>query len=226
MPDGRDLLTMLQHGDSFFPSGAVSFSWGIESLGADGKISNAEDVARFVAHQLKGRWATSDRLVLHAAHAAAGNLERVLAADSLMEANCLGHEQRTGSRRMGAALLNIHVRLGTARADDYQARVRAGTAPGHVAAVQGLLWQALGLDADAACRMAAHGLAVGLLGAALRLGIIGHVDSQNILAALHATIEDILSAPPPPLNHLHAYAPAADIAMMRHETQDSRLFYN
>ncbi len=226
MPDGRALLTMLQHGDSFFPSGAVLFSWGIETLSADGKISKADDVARYVTHQLNGRWATSDRPVLHAAHAAGGNLEQVLTADKNMEANSLAHEQRVGSKRMGAALLNIHARLGTPCARDYQKRVRAGKAPGHVAAVQGLLWQALGLDADAACRIAAHGLAVGLLGAALRLGIIGHVDSQAILGRLHATVEDILSAPPVPLNAVHAYAPAADIAMMRHETQDSRLFYN
>jgi urease accessory protein len=226
MPERRALLAMLQHGDSFFPSGAVSFSWGIEALGADGKISKADDVARFVRQQLKGRWATSDRPVLCAAHAAGGDLDSVLTADRLMEANSLAEEQREGSKRMGAALLNIHARLETRGAKDYQTRLRAGKAPGHVTAVQGFLWQALGLDADSACHMAAHGLAVNLLGAALRLGIIGHVDSQRILAGLHATIEDILSAPPAPLHELHAYAPAADIAMMRHETQDSRLFYN
>ena len=226
MPDGRTLLAMLQHGDSFFPSGAVSFSWGIETLIADGKISKAEDVERYVAHQLGGRWASADRPVLCAAHAAGGNIEQVLTADKMMEANSLAHEQRTGSKRMGAALLNIHVRLGTAGAADYQARMRAETAPGHVAAVQGLLWQALGVDADSACRMAAHGLSVGLLGAALRLGIIGHVDSQAILGRLHATIEDVLGVPPLALGDLHAYAPAADIAMMRHENQESRLFYN
>lgn len=226
MPDGRALLTLLQHGDSFFPSGAVSFSWGIETLGADGKIVAASDVERFVGHQLRGRWATSERPVLCAAHVAGGNLDQVLAADRMMEANSLAHEQREGSKRMGAALLNIHTRLGTAGAADYQARQRAGVAPGHAPAVQGLLWQAVGLDAPGACLMAAHGLSVGLLAAALRLGLIGHVDSQAILTRLHETIEDILRTAAPTLGELHAYAPAADIAMMRHETQDSRLFSN
>ena len=226
MPEGRALLAMLQHGDSFFPSGSVSFSWGVETLGGDGKILKAADLERYVTHQLNGRWASTDRPVLAAAHGAAGDLEKILIADEMMEANSLAHEQRVGSKRMGAALLNVHVRLDTAGARDYQARVRGDTAPGHVAAVQGLLWHAIGVDADTACRMAAHGLSVGLLGAALRLGIIGHVDSQAILGCLHATIEDILGTPPPPLDGLHAYAPAADIAMMRHETQESRLFYN
>jgi urease accessory protein len=226
MPEGRDLLALLQHGDSFFPSGAVSFSWGVETLAADGKVAKAKDVARFVAHQIAGRWASSDRPVLLAALAANGEVEKILAADRLMEANSLATEQREGSRRMGAALLNVHARLDTAGAKDYQARVRAGETPGHVAAVQGLLWGALGLDAASACRMAAHGLAVNILGAALRLGLIGHVDSQTILGGLHPVIEAALAAAPPPLEEIHAYAPAADIAMMRHETQDSRLFYN
>lgn len=226
MPEERSLLAMLQHGDSFFPSGAVSFSWGIETLGADGKIVKAADVERFVAHQLRGRWASSDRPVLCAAIAAGGDLMQVLVADRLMEANSLALEQREGSKRMGAALLNIHARLETRGAKEYQAQVRAGQAPGHVAAVQGMLWDALDLDQASACQMAAHGLSVALLGAALRLGLIGHVDSQAILGRLHETIEDILRTPVPPLSELHAYAPAADIAMMRHETQDSRLFYN
>lgn len=226
MDSGRSLLTMLQHGDSFFPSGAVSFSWGIETLSADGKIVKAPDVERFLAQQLRGRWASSERPILCAAHAADGDPERVLAADFLMEANSLAREQREGSKRMGAALLNIHTRLGTAGAKGYQARVRADTAPGHVAAVQGLLWRALGLDTKSACHLAAHGVLVGLLGAALRLGLIGHVDSQAILGRQHAVIEYILRSPVPPLTKLHAYAPVADIAIMRHETQESRLFSN
>ncbi|MBR46367.1 MAG: hypothetical protein CMM31_07790, partial [Rhodospirillaceae bacterium] len=69
-------------------------------------------------------------------------------------------------------------------------------------------------------------LAVNILGAALRLGLIGHVDSQTILGRVHPVIEEVFATEPPPLDQIHAYAPAADIAMMRHETQESRLFYN
>ena len=69
-------------------------------------------------------------------------------------------------------------------------------------------------------------MAVNILGATLRLGLIVHIDSQTILGKLHPTIEDIVASPPPALDEIHAYAPAVDIAMMRHETQESRLFYN
>jgi len=193
---------------------------------ADGKVAEAKDVERFVVHQLSGRWATSDRPVLLAALAAGGDLTQVASADHLMEANNLAAESRKGSCRMGGALLNVHVKLETRGAKKYQGCIRAGTVPGHIAAVQGLLWSALGFDGDSACRMAAHGLAVNILGATLRLGLIGHIDSQTILGKLHPVIEDILASPSPVLDEIHAYAPAADIAMMRHETQESRLFYN
>jgi urease accessory protein len=211
MTDDHALLIALQHGDSFFPSGAVSFSWGIETLVADGRITNAEDVGRFIAAQLTGRWATSDRPVLIAAHAATGDLGAIAHADALLEAS---------------ALLNVHTRLGTDGAAGYQALVRQGAAPGHAPAVQGLIGRAVDLDVDAACLVAAHGLCVGLLGAALRLGVTGHVDSQRLLARLHETITAIAAEPAPALDALHAYAPAGDIAMMRHETQTSRLFAN
>lgn len=226
MTDDRALLIALQHGDSFFPSGAISFSWGLETLVADGRIANAEDVGRFVAAQLTGRWATSDRPVLLAAHAAAGDLDAITRADALLEASALARELREGSKRSGGALLNIHARLGTENAAAYQAMVRQGAAPGHLPAVQGLVGRAVGLECDAACLVAAHGLCVGLLGAALRLGVIGHVDSQRLLARLHETIGAIAAEPAPSLDALHAYAPAADIAMMRHEAQTSRLFAN
>ena len=52
------------------------------------------------------------------------------------------------------------------------------------------------------------------------------MDGQRILAGLRPLVAGILATPPPALDEMHAYAPAADIAMMRHETQDSRLFYN
>jgi len=32
------VLVALQHGDSFFPGGAVSFSWGLEALRADERV--------------------------------------------------------------------------------------------------------------------------------------------------------------------------------------------
>jgi urease accessory protein len=224
--DSRSLLATLQHADSFFPSGAVSFSWGLEALRADGLVRSADDVALFAAGQLRHRWATADRRVLMAAYAAGDDLGAVAAIDRLQDAMALPSELRLGSRRMGAALLGVHARLETPNAASYQTDVVAQRAPGHVAVVQGLVWRGIGLDADAAVAMGAHCFCIGMIGAALRLGIIGHLDGQRLLAKLRDLIVDLLATPAPELHEISTFTPACDIASMRHEVQPGRLFAN
>jgi urease accessory protein len=224
--DSRPLLAALQHADSFFPSGTVSFSWGLEALRADGLVRTAEDVTQFIAALLRHRWATGDRPILAAAHATGDDLEAVRVLDQLQEALALAQELRTGSRRIGAALLGVHARLGTRNAAAYRAWVLADRAPGHVAVMQGLLWRGIGLDLEVALPVAAHGFCVGLIGAALRLGLIGHVEGQRCLAGLHGLIADVLESPLPGLDEISTFAPACDIAFMRHEVQPGRLFAN
>jgi urease accessory protein len=224
--DSRSLLVALQHADSFFPSGSVSFSWGLEALRADGLIRTADEVALFIAGQLRHRWASGDRPVLAAAHAAGDDLEAVSVVDHLQEAMALPAELRQGSRRMGAALLGVHARLETRNATSYHARVLADRAPGHLAAVQGLIWRGIGLDLDVALVVGAHGLCVGLIGAALRLGLMGHIEGQRSLAALRSVIAELVATPLPGLDEISTFAPACDVAFMRHETQTGRLFAN
>lgn len=226
MTDRIGLLTALQHGDSFFPGGSVAFSWGLETLRADGLIRSPEDVRRFVLGQVRLRWATLDRPILMAAHRTADDLARVAEIDRFMDAVSLAREFREGSRRAGAALLGVHEKIGTAQAAAYRGRVRDGEAPGHLAAMQGLVWRGAGLSEAAAAAVSAHALAVGLFGAALRLGLIGHIDCQRGLALLRKVIDGLMDEPPPSWDEIYAYTPETDIAAMRHETESVRLFAN
>jgi len=218
------LLALLQHGDSFFPSGAVAFSSGLETLAAEGLVRGADEVAAFAVEQLESRWASADRGILFAAWTAAGDLAQVAAADRLQEAMTLPRELREGSSRAGRALLSVHTRLATPGARDYAGRIGEGSTPGHLAAVQGLVWRAAGLAWHPACAAAAHAQAVGLLGAALRLGLIGHVAAQALLGELRPRLAALVATPPPALDRLWSYAPVADVAAMRHERQRGRLF--
>lgn len=222
--DPSGLLALLQHADSFFPGGQVSFSWGLEGLKADGGLADARAVAAFAAGQLRRRWALADRAVLAHCHRKGKGLDAVIDADRLFEATHMVACAREGSRRSGAALLSVHAAIGTAGAQDYRERVKGGAAPGHQAAVQGFLWRAVGLALVEAEAAAAHGFAVALLGAALRLGLLGHLEAQRQLLLLRRDVAEILAAPAPSIDRLSAYAPAADIAMMRHETRTGRLF--
>lgn len=219
-------LTLLQHGDSFFPSGAVSFSWGLETLFDERAVTSPEDLIEFLATQLRNRWATSDRCALGAAHKAGGDLEQVISVDHSVEVQCLASELRSGSRRTGLALLTMHKKLNTPLAAQYYQFVRKEIAPGHLAVIQGLVWHQLGLELIQAEYLSVHTLLTGLLGAAVRLGIVGHVDAQKALQNLQLVAYEILARPAPALEQMAAFTPQAEIAVMRHEIADVRLFAN
>ncbi len=222
----KSLLLLLQHGDSFFPGGSVSFSWGLETLCADGRVTTARDVARFLEGQLRHRWAPMDRAFLAAAHWTGDDLGLVREADRQLEAMTLSKELREGSRAAGKALLNVHEKLGTPLAGPYRRDVLEGGGCGHLAVVQGLLFQNLGLDLSSALIVSAHTTCIGILGAAVRLGRIGAMDGQSILSDLHPVIGDLIKSPIPPLEETGALTPQTEIALMRHETQEVRLFSN
>jgi len=221
------LLAALQHGDSFFPSGAVAFSAGLETLAGEGRLSSVDDVRIFLRSQLLGRWGGSDRAFLAAAHqCAADDLARLVTIDRLADAATLPAELRAGSIRAGAALLGVHEKLETPGAAGWRARVRAGETPGHLPVVQGLCFAGSGLDLATSEAVSIHALLTGLAGAAIRLGCIGHIAGQQIITDLQPDIVGLLGTPAPQPEDAWSYAPVADIAVMRHETHDARLFAN
>ncbi|HEX6115112.1 MAG TPA: urease accessory UreF family protein [Geminicoccaceae bacterium] len=226
MSDPRLLLTALQQGDSFLPTGAVALSWGLETLRAEGIVATPAELDGFVDGQLEHRWASFDRVALVASHRAGEALHEVASIDRRVEACTFAREMREGSRRAGQALLALHARLATPQASAYDGMVKAGAAPGHLAPAQGLLWRALGMDETTALCVSAYSFAVALQSAALRLGVIGHVHAQRALARMRSKIAALLATPVPPLAELGAWAPQTDIASMRHEIADARLFAN
>ena len=128
MSDVADALAVLQFGDSFFPSGAVSFSWGLEGLFDSGVVTDADAVSAFVIGQLRARWAEFDRPVVVAAHRARSSLEDIAAIDAQVETQSPCAELRSGSRRIGEAMLSVFARLGIGEASTYRERVKQGEA--------------------------------------------------------------------------------------------------
>ena len=224
-PTGNELV-LLQHGDSFFPSGSVAFSFGLETLVQDGLVRDADDVRGFLVDQICHRWASAERSVLAAAWGCSVDLEALKKVDGVQEAMTLSRELREGSQRAGAALLSVHRKLETPGAGDFWSLITAGETPGHLTVVQGLVWRGHGLDCRQCQLLSAHTFCVGVLGAAIRLSVIGHLAAQSILGGLHPVIETILAQPAPVLERASSYVPLAEIATMRHQDQTSRLFSN
>ena len=226
MTDGRAFLGALQQADSFFPGGGVSFSWGLEGLYRGGLMKDPEALARILRGQLRHRWATCDRPVLLAACAGRDDVGELGRIDRLVEAVTLPRELRDGSKRAGCALLSTHARLATPGASQYRAAIESGTALGHLPVVQGCIWSALGIDPGAASLMSGYLMCIGFLGAAVRLGALGHLDAQRILGALLPLISELASTPPRPVEAISSFTPTIDIGSMHHERAEVRLFAN
>lgn len=220
------LFLLLQHGDTFFPSGSVSFSWGLEGAFNEGWARSKEDLAAFLESQLRSRWASADRAFVDACHVNAKDLDAIAELDAFLDAMTLPEEQRTGSRRSGGALLLAHEKLSTPGSIEYRRRQRCGAVPGHLAVVQGMLYSGLGLSRKEAAVLSAYTCCSGLLGAAVRLGLVGHVESQRILARAVPLIAELTSEPSPDVSDAASFTPMHDLASICHESQHERLFSN
>lgn len=217
-----EILRLLQVSDSAFPSGAFGFSGGLEALAADDLVPGAEAVAAFLAHQVIPRFAGIDRAFLERAHAAAPDADALLAVDADCEAFVAVAEAGEASRRQGLSILTTHGRIATPGIAPFAARVRAGETPGHAAVVQGLVGHALGLSAETTATAALYGAVQSCLAASVRLGRVGALGAQSILADLVEPMAEALAGPAP--SEPAAFVPLADVALSRHREQAGRLF--
>src|SRR6516165_5769516 len=117
----EQILISLQHADSFFPSGAIAFSWGLETLVADRIVWDAATLEDFVRGQLLYRWASFDRTFVVAAMKAPARC--LYALDREVDCLSLVKEQREGSIRAGCSLLAVHARLGTPGAAEFRSAI-------------------------------------------------------------------------------------------------------
>jgi urease accessory protein len=191
---------------------------------ADGRLPTPAAVERYLQTQLCERWARADRVVLQAAHAAEGDLERVQAIDRFADAMVLVESWRLSGRRLGRALVETNAAVGTPHCEEYARRVKHEGAPGQVAVVQGLVAFGVGLDAELGAALSGYTFAVAIVSAALRLGCLGHIDAQRLLTRQRTLIAELAGAPAAPLESASSWVPGAEIAAMRHEARRERLF--
>lgn len=226
MIEDEQVLTLLQHGDSFFPSGAISFSWGLEMLRNDNIVTSISEVENFIENQLLERWGPFERVVLAHCYDRANDIEAVVPIDNLVECMTLTSELRAGSKKLGSALLTTYSKLDNPLAQQYEALVHGSNAHGHLPITQGVIWNSIGLSKNPVLMLSAYTFCVSVLSAALRLGLVGHIDCQKSLTKFRELIPKILAWPIPDVEEIHGFTPFADIASMRHENSDTRLFAN
>jgi urease accessory protein len=224
----RDDISLLQMSDSFFPTGLYATSNGLESLSQTKKLKR-KDICRFVTIYLEQVVGPSDCAALGNAYESCkkGDLAALLNTDKSIYFMRLIEETRTASVRSGNQLLKCVSTFAKNKKmlKEYQNAISNGNATGAYPVSLGVATWSLDIPKNKAGLILLYGFAVSVIGAALRLGILQHLEGQQIIHELRPVIlESIMKNIERPISNMWQFAPSLDIQQMKHEMMDSKMF--
>ncbi|MEL6450698.1 MAG: urease accessory protein UreF [Pseudomonadota bacterium] len=203
-------LTLMQWLSPAFPVGAFAYSHGLEQVIADGTVRDAAGLQDWLAALLTDGSARADAILLAAAYRA----EDAREVDAVARAFAASAERVKETDLQGAAFCD------TARAV-WGLDLHALTYPVAV----GRAARAMAVPLDQTLPLFLHAFASNLVSVAQRALPLGQTDGQRVLARLAPAItRTATEAAHSTLDDLWATNFAADIAAMRHETLQPRIF--
>ncbi len=206
-----DLLTLVQWLSPAFPTGAFVYSHGLEWAITAGEVRTAASLASWLDDILRFGAGMQDAILLAHALRTGADLDRL---DDLARALVPSSERLTETTEQGAALART---VSALKLLDMPAR----TLP----VAFGAAAFDLNIPAVQTVSLYLHGFAANLVSVAVRFVPLGQTEGQQVLAGLHPTIGDCAAAAcRASLDDLGSSVLRGDIAAMRHETMDVRIF--
>lgn len=216
MTDRQALLRLMTFLSPTFPVGAFSYSHGLEWAVRSGDVASSDHVFEWLADVIAQGSGWNDALLLAASWraAAAGNREELAAIAELAEAMTPSAERHMETMLLGEAF----TRSALPWLDEPMAPAAYPVAIGIVAARNRI---------PLADTLAAflHALASSLVSAAIRLVPLGQSGGLSVIARLELIILDAAKrAEEASLDDLGSACFAVDMASLRHQTLEPRLF--
>jgi urease accessory protein len=222
-------LRILQFGDSMFPVGGFAFSGGLEMAVQQGVVRDPDGLAEFT-RSVTQLAATGDGVALLAGHrgAAAGDVGRIRRADEAVHLRKLSEEARTMTVRMGRKLAEAAVRItGDPMLGQRLREAATDPVPVTYPVALGALFAGLGLSEQDAFAAHQYGVAVMVLGAAVRLMRVDHLETQAILYAVNAGAgEEYRQVATADLDDMATFGPVIDVLAAAHVHAHLRMFMN
>ena len=223
-----NFLSLLQFADGLFPAGAYAHSFGLESYVQSGDVSDAAGVEAFLRSYLEGAVAPADAVALLCASRAAraADLLACFALDETLDAMKTASELRDASRQMGRQTLRVANSLPShALLAEFSEAVAKDITPGHHPVIFGMVGGVMAWPAREMVSAYLYSTSAALVGAALRLLPLGQLAGQRILWNVQPLIANLAEdAQPKTQADIWSFAPAIEIASMRHALLDARLF--
>ena len=202
-------LTLVQWLSPAFPTGAFAYSHGLEAEIAAGVVRDAASLEAWLGNVLRFGAGWQDAVLL--CHALKDD---ATALDDLARALQPSAERLRESAEQGAAFARAVAGM-TGRA----------LAPRLMPVAVGEAARALGLPAQTVAALYLQGFAGNLVIIAIRHVPLGQTEGQTVLARLLPTIEELATrAAEAGLDDIGGCALAGDLAALRHETMEVRIF--
>ena len=208
---------LLQLVDGAFPSGGFAHSAGLEpSL----HLRGIGELEPFVDEAL---W-HSGRSALPFVRRACEAPRELATLDALFDATSTSHVANRASRAQGRSLAGAACRV-FERPDVLAIGEHTRCGPAHHAVVFGALFGTLGMTSNETQMAWLHGALRGVLSAAVRLGIVGPLEAQQVQASRASVLGAILaSCGALDVDDAAATAPLLELFGALHDRLDGRLF--
>ena len=222
-------LGVMQLSDSFFPTGIFTTSNGLEFLFKEKKIQGMEDLIEMIRINLIQQIGPSDCVALANVFDSTNkhDFDKVIEADNIVFATKPIKEIRDASVRSGIQLIKCvseFVKHDTIL-NQYQKNIIENKAHGVFSVAFAICCNALKIKKEKSMMMMMYGFTVGIVGAALRLGLIQHFEGQKIIHSIKPIIsQTIKEYSNKSLLEMWQFAPQIDIIQMSHEKMDSKMF--
>ncbi len=205
------LLTLVQWLSPAFPVGGFAYSHGLEWAIAAGELRDAPTLAPWIEETLRFGAGRNDAILIAQCLAEGADIPALAA---LAQALAASRERLVESMEQGRAFLAVTNRL---TGDDWP--------PMPYPVALGAAARALGLAPVTVVSLYLHAFASNLVQAGVRFIPLGQTEGQKVLAGLHPCISALADeAAAASIDDLGGGAMRGDLAAMRHETMEVRIF--
>ncbi|HEX6646318.1 MAG TPA: urease accessory UreF family protein [Nitrososphaeraceae archaeon] len=224
-----DEVSLLQLGDSFFPTGMYTTSSGLETLFYDKRIKTKQEIIEFITVCLQNQIGPADCAALSNAYdfAKEENISKIIEIDHILFSMKLIKEIREASIRSGRQFLNCLLGFvpDNILISLYYNSIKNKAANGVYPVALALASNSLNIKKERACLILLYGFTVSITGAALRLGMIQHIEGQQVIHELKPIMTTVLNNNiKRHFSNLWQFSPSIDLVQMKHERMDSKMF--
>ena len=204
------LLALMQWLSPAFPTGAYAYSHGLEWAVSAGEVRDAAQAQAWIGDVLRHGSGWQDAVIL--AHALRAGADCAALAD-YARALAPSEERWRETTDQGTAFAIAVTALG-------------GTVdPNPLPVAVGQAATGLAVEPEQVIALYLHAFCANLVSVAVRFVPLGQSEGQRILTALHPAIASLAQAAcAVPLDQITTATIGADLAAMRHETMDIRIY--